>query len=107
MKEKESLVRHSSVRGIRVLLQETVSHFLIILAPPGQEWGQELIDGQKDQVCCRELCLVTARESISNKRHHLMPSIIMKKRRAARTNMRQKRIQIAKAVRPVASDGVA
>ena len=31
----------------------------------------------------------------------------MKKRRAARTKMRQKRIQIAKAVRPVASEGVA
>ena len=38
---------------------------------------------------------------------HLMPSIIMKKRRAASTNKRQKRIQMAKAVRPVASDGVA
>ena len=36
-----------------------------------------------------------------------MPSMTMKKRRAARTKMRQKRIQIAKAVRPVASEGVA
>ena len=38
---------------------------------------------------------------------HLIPSMTMKKRRAARTKMRQKRIQIAKAVRPVASEGVA
>ena len=34
MKEKESLVCHSSVRGSFALLQETVSHFLLILAPP-------------------------------------------------------------------------
>ena len=38
---------------------------------------------------------------------HLIPSMTMKKRRAARTKMRQKRIHIAKAVRPVASEGVA
>ena len=37
----------------------------------------------------------------------MIPSMTMKKRRAARTKMRQKRIQIAKAVRPVASEGVA
>ena len=39
--------------------------------------------------------------------YHLMPSIKMKKSRAARTKTRQKRIQMAKAVRPVASEGVA
>ena len=38
---------------------------------------------------------------------HLIPSMTTKKRRAARTKMRQERIQIANAVRPVASEGVA